>query len=173
MNIVISTTAQTDLDIKVESRHQNFDIIIIDYLQLIEYHDRCESKRVEVGKVSRAIKKLAMKLNIPIVVLSQLSRKSEFGSDKEPTMADLRETGDIEQDASTIILLWNLKDEEDYKEFKGLKCDKNRQGKLFSEPLDFIGDKMTFVETKETLAEVKQMLETNAPSSKSDDNPFI
>ena len=172
LNLYIYTGGMTDLDIKAKCRHQNFNVIIIDYLQLIEYHDRCESRRVEVGRISRAIKMLAMELNVPIIVLSQLSRKTENTADKEPTMADLRETGDIEQDASTIILLWNLRDEEEYKEFKGLKVDKNRQGKLFSEPLDFLGDKMTFVETKETLAEVKQMLETNAPSSKSDDNPF-
>ena len=172
MNIVISSSARTDSDIKAESRHQNFDLIIIDYLQLIEYHERCESKRVEVGKISRSLKMLAQELNVPILALSQLSRKSEYTQDKEPSMSDLRESGDLEQDASTIILMWNLRDEEAYKEFKGLKVDKNRQGKLLSEPLDFLGDKMTFVETKETLEEVKRMLNDKKPSSDSENNPF-
>lgn len=173
MNIIVSSDARTDLDIKAECRHQNFDLIIIDYLQLIRCHKRCENKRVEVGEVSRSIKNLAMELNVPIILLSQLSRKSEYTQDKEPSMADLRETGDIEQDASTIILMWNLRDEEEFKEFKGLKVDKNRQGKLFSEALDFIGNKMTFIEAKESLQEVKKMLGEKQPTSKDDDIPFI
>lgn len=173
LNIVVSTGSKTDLDIKAESRHQNFDLIIIDYLQLIRSHKRCENRRVEVGEVSRGIKNLAMELDVPVILLSQLSRRSEGTADKEPTMADLRETGDIEQDASTIILLWNLRDEAEYKEFKGLKVDKNRQGELISESLDFLGEKMTFIETKETLEEVKKMLGEKKPSSGNDDNPFI
>lgn len=173
MNIVISSDAITDLDIKAECRHQNFDLIIIDYLQLIEYHERCENKRIETGKISRALKLLAQELNVPILALSQLTRKSEYTQDKEPSMSDLRESGDLEQDASTIILMWNLKDEPEYKEFKGLKVDKNRQGKLMTEALDFLGDKMTFVEAKESLDEVKKMLENKPHSQNSDNNPFI
>lgn len=173
MNIIVSSDARTDLDIKAECRHQNFDLIIIDYLQLIEYHERCENKRIEVGKISRALKLLAKELNVPIIVLSQLSRRSEGTTDKEPTMADIRESGDVEQDASTIILMWNLRDEEEFKEFKGLKVDKNRQGKLMSEALDFIGNTMTFVEAKESLNEVKQMLNEKQPSTKSESNPFV
>ena len=172
MNIVISSDARTDSDIKAECRHQNFDLIIIDYLQLIEYHERCENKRIETGKISRALKLLAQELNVPILALSQLTRKSEYTQDKEPSMSDLRESGDLEQDASTIILMWNLKDEPEYKEFKGLKVDKNRQGKLMTEALDFLGDKMTFVEAKESLDEVKKMLENKPHSQNSDNNPF-
>lgn len=172
LNIIMSTGGKTDLDIRAESRHQNFDVIIIDYLQLVRHHNRCESRRVEVGEVSRAIKNLATELNIPIILLSQLSRKSEYTQDKEPSMADLRETGDIEQDASTIILMWNLVDEPEYKEFKGLKVDKNRQGELITECLDFLGDKMTFVETKESIEDVKKRLKEFKPVKDFEDNPF-
>lgn len=172
LNIVVSTGSKSDLDIKAESRHQNFDLIIIDYLQLVRSHKKCESRRVEVGEVSRGIKSLAMELNVPVILLSQLSRKSEYTQDKEPSMADLRETGDIEQDASNIILMWNLRDEPDYKEFKGLKVDKNRQGELITEALDFLGEKMTFVETKESIEDIKRLLESNK-SRNDDENPFI
>lgn len=171
LNIVVSTGSKSDLDIKAESRHQNFDLIIIDYLQLIRSHKKCESRRVEVGEVSRGIKSLAMELNVPVILLSQLSRKSEYTQDKEPSMADLRETGDIEQDASTIILMWNLVDEPQYKEFKGLKVDKNRQGELMTECLDFLGEKMTFIETKESVDGIKKQLKEFKPV-KDDDLPF-
>ena len=172
LNIVVSTGSKSDLDIKAESRHQNFDLIIIDYLQLIRSHKKCESRRVEVGEVSRGIKSLAMELNVPVILLSQLSRKSEYTQDKEPSMADLRETGDIEQDASTIILMWNLADEPEYKEFKGLKVDKNRQGELMTECLDFLGEKMTFIEAKESISDVKKKLKEFKPVKDDDDCPF-
>lgn len=172
LNIVVSTGSKTDLDIKAECRHQNFNIIIIDYLQLVRCHKRCENKRVEVGEVSRNIKALAMELNVPVVLLSQLSRRSEYTADKEPSSIDLRESGDIEQDASAVILMWNLSDKPEYKEFKGIKVDLNRQGETMSEALDFLGETMTFVETKESLDEVKKMLGENRPTA-DDDNPFV
>ena len=173
LNITVSTTARTDLDIKAECRHQNDDIIIIDYLQLLEYHRPCENKNVEVGKISKALKDLAMELQVPIVVLSQLNRSSTYTSSKEPSMSELRDSGAIEQDASTIILMWNLSDNPDYREFKGLKVDKNRQGELFQVALDFEGSKMHFVEAKESLEEVKRMLESKEPAGKDIDNPFV
>lgn len=173
LNIVISAGGKTDLDIKAESRHQNFDIIIIDYLQLVRYSKRCESRRVEVGEVSRSLKNLAMELNTHIILLSQLSRKSEYKQDKEPTMDELRETGDIEQDASNILLMWNLSDDPNNKSYKGLKVDKCRQSELMSECLQFMGDKMTFVESDESLNEIKKKLKEFKPVSDNDDSPFI
>lgn len=168
MKIIISTGSKTDLDIKAECRHQDFDLIIIDYLQLVRCSRRCESRRVEVGEVSRSLKSLSMELNVPIIVLSQLSRNSEYKVDKEPTMADLRETGDIEQDASNILLLWNLNDND--KKYKGLKIDKNRQGELTSECLEFIGDNMKFIESKESIEDIKQL---SGETDNYDDCPFI
>ena len=169
MNLVISTGGKTDLDIKAECRHQGFDLIIIDYLQLVRSAKRCESRRVEVGEVSRSLKNLAMELDVPIVVLSQLSRNSEYKIDKEPTMADLRETGDIEQDASNILLLWNLSEND--KKYKGLKLDKNRQGELTSEVLEFNGDNMKFIESKETIEEIKR-LDNEGSTTDLGDCPF-
>ena len=102
-----------------------------------------------MGAISKAIKALAMELNVPIIALSQLNRTSEMRETKEPTMGELREAGDIEQDASIIILLWNLDNED--KSRKGLKVDKNRQGELGKIVYRFDGNEMRFQETEEEL----------------------
>ena len=124
---------------------------MIDYLQLVKADVRYQSRASEVGAISKAIKALAMELNIPIIALSQLNRTSEMRDTKEPTMGELREAGDIEQDASIIILLWNL-DSED-KTRKGLKVDKNRQGETGRIVYRFDGGKMRFCETDEIISD--------------------
>ena len=169
LNLIVSTGGKTDLDIRLESRHQKFDLIIIDYLQLIQFHGRSENRRTEVGAVSRSLKNLATELDIPIIILSQLTRKTEFTADKEPTMADLRETGDIEQDASIIILMWNLSD--DIRKYKGLKVDKNRQGNLVSVPLYFNGDNMSFSVIDSDIEKIKEQIKDMKPVNDSE-TPF-
>ena len=169
LNLIVSTGGKTDLDIRLESRHQKFDLIIIDYLQLIQFHGRSENRRTEVGAVSRSLKNLATELDIPIIILSQLTRKTEFTADKEPTMADLRETGDIEQDASIIILMWNLSD--DIRKYKGLKVDKNRQGNLVSVPLYFNGDNMSFSVIDSDIEKIKEQIKDMKPVNNSE-TPF-
>lgn len=123
-NIVLTTGNRSVSEIRLESRHMGYDIIIIDYLQLLKPDKSYGGNRTaEVGAISKAIKALAMELKIPVIALSQLNRVSEMKETKEPTMAELREAGDIEQDASVIILLWNLT--EDRKK-KGCKVEKQR-----------------------------------------------
>lgn len=134
--------------IRNECRHLELDCIVIDYIQLVRSDIRYNNRTSEVGAVSKAIKALAMELRIPIIALSQLNRTSEARENKEPTMGELREAGDIEQDASVILLMWNIVDNK-----KGLKVEKNRQGVLFSEVLQFKGDNMQFIETSETVKE--------------------
>ena len=87
---------------------------------------------------------MAMELNCPVIVLSQLNRLSEGRETKEPTMSELRESGDIEQDASVIILLWNCSEADQSR--KGLKVEKNRQGERKKMQLEFAGDSMSFRE---------------------------
>ena len=151
--IVISTGSKTVSQIRKESRHMDFDILILDYLQLIRADVHYQSRASEVGAISKSMKALAMELNVPIVALSQLNRMSEGRETKEPTMAELREAGDIEQDASIIALLWNLT--EDRKK-KGLKVDKNRQGQAGKLVLEFDGEQMCFQEMEESIEEVKE-----------------
>lgn len=147
IDILISSGTKTVSEIRNESRHQELDCIVIDYLQLVRSDVKYQSRASEVGAISKAIKSLAMELNIPIIALSQLNRTSEMRDNKEPTMGELREAGDIEQDASIIILLWNL-DSED-KTRKALKVDKNRQGELGKIVYRFQGNEMRFEETEE------------------------
>lgn len=175
LNINVITGSLSDLDIMAECRFSNYDLVIIDYLQLIRSTRRCESRRVEVGYISRKIKELAMELDVPVILLSQLSRKSEYTQDREPTMADLRETGDIEQDASTIILMWNLSEDPELRSFKGIKVDKNRQGELIQECLIFEGENMNFIESAESLEEMKRSIDENSvprPVKENDELPF-
>jgi replicative DNA helicase len=172
LNIVVSTGSKTVGEIKAICRHQNFDLIIVDYLQLVKSDHRAESKRVEVGEISGEFKALAIDLDVPIILLSQLNRKVEYTQDKEPTMADLKESGDIEQDASNIILMWNLSDDQDLREFKGLKIEKNRMGILMAEALGFEGEKMTFYECKETLDEAKRKLKDSFKKVDDEESPF-
>ena len=165
-NIVITTGSKSVSEIRSESRHMGYDIIIIDYLQLLKSDREYRGNRyAEVGAISKAIKALSMELNIPIIALSQLNRVSEMKDTKEPTMAELREAGDIEQDASVIMLLWNLS--QDDKSKKGCKVEKQRQGQTGTVVLKFNGDLMKFEETDLSVIEASDWKKISA-----EDCPF-
>lgn len=143
--LFISTGSKSVEQIRTIQKSFKFDVIIIDYLQLIKPSKAYRGSRVaEVGDISRSLKALALEMGIPIILLSQLNRSSEHTDTKEPTMAELRESGDIEQDASIICLMWN-KDAND-KSKKGFKIDKNRQGITGKQDLTFDGSRMKFIE---------------------------
>ena len=89
------------------------DLATFDYLQLMEWPGRTETKNVEVSNISRAIKQMADKLGIPIITASQLSRSSVYGTDKRPKLEHLRDSGSIEQDADNV---WFLHRPGDYKD---------------------------------------------------------
>ena len=91
---------------KLKSEH-GLDIVIIDYLQLISGGKKSESRQQEVSEISRSLKQLARELEVPVIALSQLSRKTEQrpGDDKRPILSDLRESGSIEQDADLVMFL--------------------------------------------------------------------
>jgi replicative DNA helicase len=89
---------------RLKLRH-GIRIVFIDYLQLIEPDNRRESRQEQVAVISRRLKHLARELQIPVVALAQLNRSSEDRTDHKPRLADLRESGSIEQDADTVMLL--------------------------------------------------------------------
>ena len=147
-DIVVTTGAKRISEIRIDTKRQAYDIVIIDYMQLVKPDRTYGSNRyAEVGAISHAVKELAMEMNIPVIGLCQLNRVSEAREDREPTMAELRESGDFEQDASVIMLLWNT-DKEDRSQ-KCLKIDKSRQGKTGKIRMHFDGNRMKFTEEDE------------------------
>lgn len=94
---------------KCRSLHQAkpVDLVVVDYLQLVGSKGRPNPNRsIEVGEYSRALKMLAMSMGCPVLLLSQLNRNVETRPDKRPLMADLRESGSVEQDANKIVMLY-------------------------------------------------------------------
>lgn len=98
--------ARTPVEIRSIAQVEQADIIFIDYLQLITPPKQYSSRQEEVAAISRSLKLIAKDLNIPVVALVQLSRQTEHRSDKRPTLADIRESGQIEQDADIVMFLY-------------------------------------------------------------------
>lgn len=103
------TPGITVLELRAKSRRLKADkglgLIIVDYLQLMQGHNS-ESRQQEISEISRSLKALAKELSVPVVALSQLNRSLENRTDKRPIMADLRESGAIEQDADVIMFVY-------------------------------------------------------------------
>ena len=140
----------TDLRARARRLHRQcgkLGLIVIDYLQLMTSPREGENRATEISEISRSIKALAKELHVPIIALSQLSRKVEERTDKRPLMSDLRESGAIEQDADIIMMMYR---EEYYKPDtpdKGTAeaiIGKHRNGPVGTVRLTFIGEYTKF-----------------------------
>jgi replicative DNA helicase len=112
---------------RLQAERGKLDLIVIDYLQLIEGAGNDENRVQEVGKISRALKAIARELEVPVVAISQLSRQIETRG-TEPTLSDLRDSGALEADADLVMFVWQ-KDQQDRKDsVVRLKLAKHRNG---------------------------------------------
>ncbi len=107
------SAAITPIEIRAKARRlqseYGLDMVIIDYLQLMSIRGRIENRVQEISQISRQLKELARELHVPVVALSQLSRAVESRQDHRPQLADLRESGSIEQDADVVIFIFREK----------------------------------------------------------------
>ncbi len=111
MRLFIDDTANVGvLEMRAKSRRlkaeHGLSLLVVDYIQLMSARGRYENRTLELASISRSLKGLAKELNVPVVVLSQLSRAPESRSDHRPQLSDLRESGALEQDADVVILIY-------------------------------------------------------------------
>jgi len=111
MKLFIDDTANIGvLEMRAKSRRlqseHGLSLLVVDYIQLMNGRGRFENRTLELASISRSLKGLAKELNVPIVVLSQLSRAPESRSDHRPQLSDLRESGALEQDADVVVLIY-------------------------------------------------------------------
>lgn len=120
-------------------RRHGLKVLVIDYLQLCASGEKKDNRNAEVEELSRGIKALAKQLGLAVVLLSQLNRAVEKRGSPEPNLADLRDSGAIEQDADVVMFLWPVRQFTE-RSIVGMKLGKNRQGKAGVRiPLEFQG----------------------------------
>lgn len=123
-------------------------MIVVDYLQLMQFSRRIESKQQEVAEISRSLKAIARELEVPVIALSQLSRAVESRNEKRPQLSDLRDSGAIEQDADLVVLLYRSGYYESSPEESDTSADiivaKHRNGPTGTIRLTFIKEHASF-----------------------------
>jgi len=142
---------------RLKSQH-GLSLVVIDYLQLMSSRGRSENRNQEVSAISRGLKLMAKDLDVPFLVLSQLSRAAETRiGDHKPQLSDLRDSGSIEQDADLVAFIFReevyKRDREDLRGLADLIIAKQRNGPIGSVPLRFLGQFTRFENRAEDLPE--------------------
>lgn len=142
---LIEAAGMTMADIRADALAHRYQVIFIDYLQIVSPDNRRDNRTNQVGQISRDIQALAHGCGVTVVALSQFSRREE---DAEPTMSDLRESGQIEQDADIIMLLYLEEPQRPGKSRRVLKIGKNKDGERGRTYLVFDGAYQRFRESQ-------------------------
>ena len=152
--LIDDTPALSPAELRARARRmkRQYDIglIVVDYLQLMAVPGNKENRATEISEISRSLKALAKELNIPVIALSQLNRSLEQRTDKRPLMADLRESGAIEQDADVILFIYRDEYYDKESADKGLAeviIGKQRNGPTGTVKLTFLGRYTRFENT--------------------------
>ena len=149
------SSAITVLEVRAKARrlkmeHRGLSLVVVDYLQLMRSRGNFERREQEISEISRSLKALAKELKVPVIALSQLNRAVEQRGDRKPTLADLRESGAIEQDADVIIFLYRdevyNKNNPSNKGKAEIIVAKQRNGPTGTVNLTFLSDKTRFVD---------------------------
>ncbi|MDE2305940.1 MAG: replicative DNA helicase [Gammaproteobacteria bacterium] len=143
---VDETPALTPTEVRARARRlkreRGLDLIVVDYLQLMQVAGTKENRATEISEISRSLKALAKELKVPVIALSQLNRGVEQRVEKKPVMSDLRESGAIEQDADVILLIYREEVYEPNTTRKGIAdiiIAKQRNGPTGEVQLTFLG----------------------------------
>jgi replicative DNA helicase len=127
---------------------KGLSLLFVDYLQLMSAGGQYESRQLEIAAISRGLKQLAKEIEIPVVALSQLSRQPEHRGDHRPQLADLRESGAIEQDADLVCFIYRdeiyNREDPDNKGLAELIVAKHRNGATGTVELVFLGESTSF-----------------------------
>lgn len=147
------TPTPSPMEIRTKCRRlaaeYGLDLVIVDYLQLMQGGTRVENRVQEISYISRSLKGLARELNVPIIAVSQLSRAVESRQDRRPILSDLRESGSIEQDSDVVLFIYRdelYHEDSDRRNVADIIVAKHRNGPTGQISLRFMGEQTRFVD---------------------------
>jgi replicative DNA helicase len=136
---------------RLKMEHGSLSLVIVDYMQLMQGRGSFERREQEISDISRSLKALAKEIDVPVMALSQLNRSVELRTDKRPSLADLRESGAIEQDADVILFLYRdevyNRDDESKRGRAEIIIAKQRNGPTGTVGLSFLNHCTKFTDT--------------------------
>lgn len=163
--LISDNPVRTANDVRLECRMiKDLGLIVVDYLQLMKPAGKCDNRNQEIGSITRELKIVAAELGVPILLLSQLNR--DKGENERPSARDLRDSGEIEQNANKVMLMFCVKEIKSelgktIGKKVGLDVALNRRGNTGMTIMDFSGNYMTFVETDEKYEDLPQQRKTS------------